>query len=78
MATQKIQDAVNVVLDSLFSEAELALRWNVHPITLQRRNVKGRGPKPTLIQKKRFYEKTAVYAWEREERKRPTAKGSRP
>jgi DNA invertase Pin-like site-specific DNA recombinase len=78
MATQvTIKNVVKVIEQGFFSEAELALRRNVHPGTLRRWNAKGSGPKPTLIHKKRFYEKRTVYAWEREQQKRAAAKGAR-
>jgi predicted site-specific integrase-resolvase len=77
MVTQvKIKDVVKFE-HGFFSEAELALRRNVHHRTLLRWSAKGSGPKPTLIHKKRFYKKSDVYAWEREQEKRAMAKGAR-
>ena len=81
-AELRIKNVVKAIETGFFSEAELALRQNINPRTLQRWNAKGCGPKPTLIHKKRFYEKSAVYQWEREREQRPVrrltaAKGAR-
>jgi DNA invertase Pin-like site-specific DNA recombinase len=78
MVTQvKIKDVVKVIEHGFFSEAELARRRNVHPRTLLRWSAKGSDPKPTLIHKKKFYEKRTVYAWEREQEKRAATEGAR-
>ena len=77
MATKvDIKDIVKAIEEGFYSEAELALRRKVNPRTLQRRNAKGLGPKPTIINNKRLYAKAEVYAWEREQKR--LKKAARP
>ena len=69
-AEVKLKNIVKAIEDGFFSEAEYALRRKVHPRTLQRENAKGIGVKPTIIHKKRFYDKHIVYEYERDQKKR--------
>jgi hypothetical protein len=64
----KPRDLVKALEESFFSEAQYALRRDVCPRTLQREFAKGVGVKPTIIHKKRYYEKRAVYEFERREK----------
>jgi hypothetical protein len=69
-------DIQKIIETRLFSEAQYALRKRVHPRTLKRWAANGVGPKPIQIHKKWFYEKTAVFADEREQKR--LKKAARP
>jgi hypothetical protein len=59
------KDIVKALNEGFFTEAEYALRRDVCPRTLQRELARGVGVKPTIIRKKRYYEKRAVYEFEK-------------
>jgi hypothetical protein len=68
MATElSIQQIID---EDFFDQAECGVYLKKTPRTLERWEQLGIGPKITLIRKKRFYEKRAVFEWERKKKKR--------
>jgi hypothetical protein len=64
----KAKDIDKLISDNFFSELEYALMKGVCPRTLQRDAIRGTGVPPTIIRKKRYYEKKAVFELERREK----------
>ena len=65
MATElSIQQIIN---EDFFDAAECGVHLQVAPRTLERWDRLGIGPPVTWIRKKRFYEKHAVFAWQRKQ-----------
>jgi hypothetical protein len=65
MATElSIQQIID---EDFFDQAECGMHLGKTPRTLDRWEKLGIGPPVTLIRKRRFYEKRAVFEWERQQ-----------